>query len=165
MRIYLKKLLPPVALLLSFLIFGSRLIAQQNPAPGKAISEATLLDSLDYCSKYTLQISAYHCFTRSKFDIEVYKDEKGYYILFCNTYTLSLSPDEGYPMKYARIANAQFDKLREFEMNLNKGHEHKEYCRGTIFVDIVLNDGKKHFQHCGCGSNAYLEIKNILLQN
>jgi len=152
-----------VVLLLSSLIFGKSAIAQQQlNLTNREFSQVSLLDSLDYCSKYSLKVSIFHCFTRSDVAIEVYKDEQGYCMLFCNAHHLSLSP-EGCEMKYARLSAAQFTKLRLFEMNLDKGHEHKQSCRSTTYVNIGLNNTKKHFQHCGCGSSAYAEIKNILL--
>ena len=152
-----------IVLLLSILIFGKSAIAQQQlKLNNSEFSQVSLLDSLDDCSKYTLKISIYNCYTRSDFEIEVYKDEQGYYTLFCNAHKLSLSP-QGCEMKYARLSAAQFTKLGLFEMNLDKGHEHKQSCRSTTYVNIDLNNTKKHFQHCGCGSSAYAEIKNILL--
>ena len=149
----MKKSLNSIVLLLSILVFDKSAFAQQH---------LSLLDSLDYCSKYTLKVSVYHCFTRSFFDIEVYKNEQGYYMLFCNTHNFGLSR-EGCQMKYARLSDSQFNMIRLFEMNLDKGHEHKQKCRSTTYVNIGLNNTKKHFQHCGCGSSAYSEIKNILL--
>ena len=161
---YMKKSLTQIFLLLSILIFGKPMIAQQNLTIDKKLSEATLLDSLDDCSKYTLKVSTYKCFTRSDFDIEVCKDEQGYYMLFGTTHKFSLSA-EGSEMKYSRLSTTQFNKIREFEMHLGKGHEHKQYCRSTTFINVGLNTSKKHFRYCGCGSSAYLEIKNILLTN
>lgn len=160
----MKQPLISIVLLLSILIPGKSGIAQQNLTTNNKLSEITLLDSLDYCSKYTLNVSVYYCFTCVGFDIEVYKDEQGYYTFFCNNFKKSLYA-KGCQMKYLRLSNAQFNKIREFEMNLGKGHEHQQDCSGTTYVNISINNSKKHFQHCGCGSDAYLEIKNILLPN
>ena len=161
---YMKKSLTQIVLLLSILIFGEPVIAQQNLTFDKKLSGAPLLDSLDDCSKYTLRVSVYKCFARSGFDVEVYKDEQGYYMLFGTTHKFSLSA-EGSEMKYSRLSTTQFNKIREFEMHLGKGHEHKQYCRSTTFINVGLNTSKKHFRYCGCGSSAYLELKSILLTN
>jgi len=143
-------------------LLGVTANSQTNNINVAKTTEDCFLDRLDYYSIYKLRITAYECFTSVGIYLEVVKDDLGYVLNVTYTSTPSLKSTSHTP-EFIRLSTEQFEKIRQFENNLGIGHEHSQgYCSGTSFISVVYNKESKVFKYCGCGTSAYLEMKNIL---
>jgi hypothetical protein len=134
-------------------------LTDDSRKPGKFCT----LDSLDYCSTYKMTVVHYECYLTINMFIEITRQNQDYVVQLVVGSNSEFKDNTNFT-KSITLTAEQLEKLRQFEFNLGKTHEHTRlYCTGTNFISFSYNETSKWFRYCGCSPNAFLEMKKILL--